>query len=82
MHVLDICAAILVVLTKGEIGEVYNVGTTLEVSVTDLVKRIKEVVDVVKGREATLFDVRYVDASKQRPYNDKRYYMSANKLEI
>ena len=74
MHVSDVCAAILVVLTKGQIGEVYNVGTTLEVSVTDLARKIKEAVDAVEGREATPFEVRYVDASRKRPYNDKRYY--------
>ena len=81
MHVSDTCAAILTVLTKGKIGEVYNVGTTRELSVTDLAKEIKEAVDGVRGRVAGPFQVVYVDVTKDRPYNDQRYYMDASKLK-
>ena len=64
LHVSDICAAILVVLTKGEIGEVYNVGTTAEVSVRDLAQNIRATVDAVKGRKTGTFEVSHVDAIK------------------
>ena len=83
MHVSDICAAIFVVLTKGETGEVYNVGTTREVSVTDLAKEIKKAADAVMGKETGTLEVScvYLDATKERAYNDKRYYMDASKLK-
>ena len=83
MHVSDTCAAILTVLTKGEIGEVYNVGTTREVSVTDLAKEIKKAADAVMGKETGTLEVScaYFDATKERAYNDKRYYMDASKLK-
>ena len=80
MHVSDTCAAILTVLTKGQIGEIYNVGTTREVSVTDLAQEIKKAVDAVRDRETSPSKVVYVDVTKDRPYNDQRYYMDAHKL--
>ena len=45
MHVSDTCAAISAVLTKGNIGQVYNIGTTFEISVIDLAKEIQKTVD-------------------------------------
>ena len=80
LHVSDICAAILVVLTKGKFGEVYNVGTTTEVSVRDLAQTIRATVDAIKGRKTGTFEVSHVDATKDRPYNDQRYYMDVSKL--
>ena len=80
LHVSDICAAILVVLTKGKFGEVYNVGTTTEVSVRDLAQNIRATVDAVKGRKTGTFEVSHVDATKDRPHNDQRYYMDVSKL--
>ena len=80
LHVSDICAAILVVLTKGKFGEVYNVGTTTEVSVKDLAQTIRATVDAIKGRKAGTFEVSHVDATKDRPHNDQRYYMDVSKL--
>ena len=81
MHVSDICAAMLVVLVKGGIGEVYNVTTTREISVTNLAKEIKNVVDDVMERETgTPFEVRFVDITKDRPYNDQRYYTDASRM--
>ena len=81
LHVSDICAAILVVLTKGKIGDVYNIGTTTEVSVRDLAQNIRATVDAVKGRKTGTFEVSHVDATKDRPHNDQRYYMDVSKLK-
>ena len=83
MHVSDTCAAILTVLTKGKIGEVYNVGTTREVSVADLAQEIKKVTDAVTGKETGTFEDScvYFNTTIDRAYNDKRYYMDASKLK-
>ena len=81
MHVSDICAAMLVVLMKGGIGEVYNLSTAREISVINLATEIKNVVDDVMERETgTPFEVRFVDITKDRPYNDQRYYTDASKM--
>ena len=78
MHVSDICAAISGVLNKGTTGQIYNIGSILEISIMDLAKEIKKTVDALLGRKESTFQVIYV---KNRPYNDQRYYMSAEKLK-
>ena len=78
MHVSDICAAISGVLNKGTTGQIYNIGSILEISIMDLAKEIKKTVDALLGRKESTFQVSYV---KNRPYNDQRYYMSAEKLK-
>ena len=78
MHVSDTCAAIYAVATKGRTGHTYNVGSTLEISVTDLAKAIKKTVDTLLGRRETTFEVEYVE---DRPYNDQRYHMDVSKLK-
>jgi len=78
MHVSDICAAISGVLNKGTTGQIYNIGSILEISIMDLAKEIKKTVDAVLGRKESTFKVVY---TKARPYSDRRYYMSADKLK-
>ena len=78
MHVSDICSAITVVLTKGTIGHVYNIGTSFEISVVNLAKEIKKTVDTTLGRATTAFEVVHVE---DRPHNDRRYHMDARKLK-
>ena len=78
LHVSDVCAAILAVLTKGTTDHVYNIGSTFEISVSHLAKEILKTVDDVSGRETTKFGVIYVE---DRPYNDRRYHMDASKLQ-
>ena len=84
MHVTDICAAIIGLLNKGEAGQIYNIGSDEEISVIDLAKKIKEMVDAEMvaaklkrpRKESSEFEYR-----KDRPYNDRRYYTSADKLK-
>jgi len=87
MHVTDISAAIMGLLNKGEAGQIYNIGSDEEISVIDLAKKIKELVDAemvgaemvdakLPRKESTEFEYR-----KDRPYNDRRYYTSADKLK-
>ena len=78
MHVSDICAAISGLLDKGTTGQIYNIASELEISVLDLAKEIKKTVDAVLGRKESAIEVVYVE---DRPYNDKRYFMGADKLK-
>ena len=78
MHVSDICSAISLVLTKGTIGQVYNIGTSFEISILNLAKEIKKMVDTALGKSTSEFEVVYVE---DRPHNDRRYHMDAGKLK-
>ena len=75
MHVEDVVDAVEVVWKKGTPGEVYNIASDDELTVMEVTKIIIETI-----KETTDYDkwIRYVD---DRPFNDKRYYICANKLK-
>ena len=64
LHVKDHCAAILTVLEKGELGEVYNIGGNNEKANIEIVKLI------IKELGKTEDLIEYV---KDRPGHDRRY---------
>lgn len=70
-HVSDHCAGIDLVLRKGAIGEVYNVGTGFEM--TNL--RMVEILLDELGKPSSL--IRHVE---DRPGHDRRYCMNVDKL--
>jgi UDP-glucose 4,6-dehydratase len=77
LHVHDVSSAITLVLQKGMIGEIYNIGgddedeyTVLQVAHI-LIQRIKKSEDYEQY-------ITYVD---DRPFNDKRYYISNDKIK-
>jgi len=77
LHVDDVCSALECVLEKGTIGEIYNIGSDdrHEYTVTEiankLIKSIKNTNDVEK----------WISYIEDRPFNDKRYYISNDKLK-
>jgi dTDP-D-glucose 4,6-dehydratase len=77
LHVNDVCTAIEIILEKGIIGEIYNIGSDdhLEYSVTQiahkLIKLLKKTDDCNKW-------ITYIE---DRPFNDKRYHISNDKLK-
>lgn len=77
LHVNDVCSAIKIILEKGIIGEIYNIGSDdhLEYSVTQiahkLIKLLKKTDDYNKW-------ITYIE---DRPFNDKRYHISNDKLK-
>lgn len=77
LHVNDVCSALKLVLEKGEIGEIYNIGsddhheyTVLQIAQI-LIKKIKDTQDYYK----------WIDWIEDRPFNDKRYYISNQKVK-
>lgn len=72
LHVLDHCAAIDLVLHKGEVGEVYNVGGHNERTNLDVVKTIINTL----GKSEDL-----IEFVEDRLGHDKRYAIDATKLE-
>jgi dTDP-glucose 4,6-dehydratase len=72
LYVEDCCAAIWAVLEGGEPGQIYNVGGPDELPNLEVVKRILALTD----RDDSLIE--YV---KDRPGHDRRYSLSAARLE-
>ena len=76
LHAYDTANAFITVLEKGKIGEIYNIGCDegMEYSILDvakiLIKRIHETEDYSK----------WISYIEDRPFNDKRYYISNQKL--
>lgn len=72
MWVLDHCEAIDLVLHKGKLGEVYNVGTGQEIENLEMVHIILETL----GKPKSL--VQFVE---DRPGHDRRYAMDISKIQ-
>lgn len=76
LHTSDATAAFVTILRKGEIGEVYNIGSTNECSVLDVAK---ELVHDKHGPSVTVSD--HLDYVSDRPFNDARYLINPAKLK-
>ncbi|MBI5432210.1 MAG: dTDP-glucose 4,6-dehydratase [Planctomycetes bacterium] len=72
LYVVDHCEAILAVLEKGRVGDVYNIGGHNEYPNLFIVKTILKTL----GRPESL--IHYV---KDRPGHDRRYAIDASKIE-
>ena len=71
LHVRDHCRAIELVLTKGEPGETYNVGSKVEASIEEIADRVLE----LTGRPESLKTI-----VPDRPGHDRRYLLDSSKI--
>ncbi|KAH9299183.1 hypothetical protein KI387_030865, partial [Taxus chinensis] len=69
----DVAEAFEVVLHKGEVGHVYNIGTKKERRVIDVAKDICNLFSLDSQKVIKLVD--------NRPFNDQRYYLDDKKLK-
>ena len=78
MHATDAAMAFDVILKRGEIGEIYNIGCDegMEHSVLDVAERL---IKLVRGDTAKPED--WIEYIADRPFNDERYYISNRKLK-
>jgi dTDP-glucose 4,6-dehydratase len=77
LHVNDVCSALQLVLEKGEIGEIYNVGSDDHHEYTVL--QIAHIlIEKIKGTTTHNEWITYIE---DRPFNDKRYYISNEKVK-
>jgi dTDP-glucose 4,6-dehydratase len=79
IHVYDVCTAIDLIIEKGVINEVYNIGSNddQEMTVIDVAKCICTYYKEGKYIEK-LNSLEYVS---DRPFNDKRYFITNHKLK-
>jgi dTDP-glucose 4,6-dehydratase len=77
LHSYDTATAFQCILEKGKIGEIYNIGCDegMEYSIMNLAKIL---IKKIKNTEDYDEWITYI---KDRPFNDKRYYISNEKLK-
>ena len=77
IHVHDVCTAMDTIIHKGIIGEIYNIGSEPENELT--VKQVAQILIQHLKKDDPVDDwVVYVE---DRPYNDKRYFITNKKLK-
>jgi len=77
LHVDDTFNAFKYILEKGEIGEIYNIGCDdgMEYSVLDIAKMLIKLIKHTDDYEE------WIEYIEDRPFNDKRYYISNEKVK-
>jgi len=77
LHAYDTARAFEIILEKGIIGEIYNIGcdANMEYTVKDVAHIL---IKMIKNTEKYDDWIEYVE---DRPFNDKRYYISNQKLK-
>ena len=78
LHSYDTARAFEIILERGEIGEIYNIGCDdgMEYTVKDVACML---IKLIKNTENYDEWIEYV---ADRPFNDKRYYISNKKLKV
>ena len=80
LYVQDHCIAIQEVLTKGRLGEVYNVGGNNQMRNIVVVKAICAMLDELRPRNSGSY-ADLITFVKDRPGHDRRYAIDARKIE-
>ena len=90
LHVDDVCKAFEIIIERGIVGEIYNIGTHDEYTVLEiakiLLKMMKGIEDTEEGVHNDITScvplvsdwIRYVP---DRPFNDRRYFINSEKLK-
>lgn len=83
LHVYDVARAIEAILTKGKVGEIYNIGSDPEdeFTVLDIAKGLITLVKKDEVFEEDSDFKKYIKYVEDRPFNDKRYFISNQKLK-
>ena len=80
LFVRDHCAAIRDVLTKGRLGEVYNVGGRSEKKNIEVVETVCAILDELRPKSAGRY-AEQIAFVKDRPGHDRRYAIDSSKIE-
>lgn len=77
LHAFDVADAFILILEKGKIGEIYNIGSHDDNEYTVL-QVAQILIKMIKQNENYNDYIEYIE---DRPFNDKRYYISNQKLK-
>ena len=77
IYVDDVCTAIDCILLLGSYGQIYNIGSDEEneISVLEVTKKLVKQIHNTNNFE------QYIEFVEDRPFNDKRYFISNSKLK-
>jgi len=78
MYIDDTINGLIKIFENGEIGEVYNIGCDEGNDIT-ILELAKLIIKNIKNTEEDF--EHFVEFVDDRPYNDKRYYITNNKLK-
>lgn len=77
LHVNDVCSALKLILEHGIIGEIYNIGSDDHNEYT-----VKQISEILIEKICCTFDFdKWISYIEDRPFNDKRYYISNQKVK-
>jgi len=80
LYVDDHCEAISIILTRGKVGETYNIGGGNEKRNIEIVEMVCNIVDEIEGSsDRSRRDL--ITFVRDRPGHDRRYAMNASKIE-
>ena len=77
IHVEDHCEALFVLYLKGKSGESYNVGSGINLTNIDLVKKL---IKIAKYNKIKIGDKTKITFVKDRPGHDLRYALNSKKI--
>jgi dTDP-glucose 4,6-dehydratase/UDP-glucose 4,6-dehydratase len=77
LHALDVAKALDLILENGKVGEIYNIGSDEDKEYTVL-QIAQLLIKLIKNSED--YDS-YIEYIEDRPFNDKRYYISNQKVK-
>ncbi|XP_028584129.1 dTDP-D-glucose 4,6-dehydratase isoform X1 [Podarcis muralis] len=77
LYASDVVEAFLTVMKKGQPGEIYNIGTSFEMSIAQLAK---ELIHLIKNTSSEAETEYWMDYVKDRPTNDLGYPMNSGKM--
>jgi dTDP-glucose 4,6-dehydratase/UDP-glucose 4,6-dehydratase len=77
LHALDVAKALELILENGVIGEIYNIGSDEDKEYTVL--QIAQILVKLMKDSDNYTD--YIEYVEDRPFNDKRYYISNEKVK-
>jgi len=77
LHVIDVCNALTLIIDKGLVGEIYNIGSdeNHEYTIFEIAYKL---IHKMKPNDETNKWITFID---DRPFNDKRYYISNEKVK-
>jgi dTDP-glucose 4,6-dehydratase len=81
LYVKDHCSAICEILSRGKIGDTYNVGGWNEKTNLDVVKTLCGILDELRPKADGSRYENQITYVKDRPGHDRRYAIDASKLE-
>lgn len=77
LYASDVVDALLTILKVGKAGEIYNIGSSFEISVSQLARELIQMIQHTSSETETEYWMDYVN---DRPVNDLRYAMNSEKM--